>query len=474
MAPGDREVKSFLYTLTRVVMKLGLWVFFTKIEVRHAEYVPATGPALFVANHPNSIMDALVMGVVTKRKVNYIGHAGLFSNTVKSWFLRSTGVIPVYRREDAPDKANSNESMFEACFRTLEQGETIGIFPEGTSDMLRKVKQIRTGAARIALESERRNGYQLSLTLLPVGLYFFSRTRFRSRVLVNLGRPIPLTAFFEMNEKDNTRAVQALTDEIQRSLKCVTVNVQDEELDDFVRDVEALYREDLQKETFGIMKASKRTIAEFVLIQKIAECVQYYHQVEPERLARIRNRVNEYKRKLRRLHLRDVMLKEQMEIGSRLRDAALSLARLVVGLPLALYGTCNNLAPYLLTEAVARRFVNERTKVLSALLLGGGAVFAFFYVAQTLTVWYLSGRVWAACYLASLPLSGLFALSYIKHVRRQHEQLMLTLFLLTNRDLFNKVMAERRRLMVEFNAIRDEYMKLSNIDGVSRAQAAGD
>ena len=131
--------KHFLYLLTRALGKAGLGIFFQSIEVQHPERIGERGPAVFVANHPNSIMDALVLGVAIPRKVNYLAHAGLFRPRLAHWFLRQCGVIPVHRRQDDPDKMSQNISAFQACYENEEKGETIGIFPEGTSDMLRKV-----------------------------------------------------------------------------------------------------------------------------------------------------------------------------------------------------------------------------------------------------------------------------------------------------------------------------------------------
>ena len=444
-----------------------MMIFFRRIEVRHAEYVPSKGPVLLVANHPNSIMDALVMGTVTNRKVNYIGHAGLFTNRLKSWFLHSTGVIPVYRREDAPERMDGNVYMFQACFAALERGEVIGIFPEGTSDMLRKVKKIKTGAARIALEAERRNGYNLDLAILPVGLYFVSRSRFRSRVLVNIGPAITLERFAKMNEQDNVRAVQSLTEEIQSSLERVTVNIRDDELDQFVRDIEWLYREDLRKEMLGATGKRSATAAQFVLTQKIAECAQYYYEHDASRLLSLRERVNTYKRKLRRLRLSDAMLRGETR-RTFLRGRVAGLAALALGAPLTIYGIVNNVLPYCIAEKIARTFVNERTKILSALMIGGGSVFGLFYLAQSTAVWLIAGNMWAFAYLVSLPLTGLFALSSIKLFHQQRERVSLSFFLLSNRVLFNKLRQERDDLMAEFDAVRDEYMRLKKIDLAAR------
>lgn len=454
------ESRPLLYRFIRVIVKIAMAIFFQKIELRNGENVPARGPVVFVANHPNSIMDALVMGAVTKRKVNYLGHAGLFSNKLKSWFLKSCGVIPVYRREDAPDKMEQNIAAFEACFQALENGETIGIFPEGTSDMQRKVKRVKTGAARIVLEAERRNRYQLGVTVLPIGLYFFSRSRFRSRVMVNVGKPIDLASFFEINERNNPEAVQQLTAEIQRQLEKLTVNIQHEELDQFVRDIEWLYRDELKAVALLDSKSQRAAATEFILTQKIAECVEYYFTNQPERVREMQEKINSYKRKLNRLHLKDNMLKETQSFWQLLQSSFGTLIKALVGLPVAAYGVANNFIPYIVSESFAKKFVDERTKILSALFIGGGIVFILFYALQVFAVWYFKGPLWSSLYFLSLPITGLFALAYIKDIRKEQERISFSFFLFTNRQLFFKMRRERKLLIAEMDQIKNEYLNL--------------
>ncbi|MEW5901786.1 MAG: 1-acyl-sn-glycerol-3-phosphate acyltransferase, partial [Acidobacteriota bacterium] len=188
-----------VYRVLQRLLKWGLAVFFQKIEVRHGENIPERGPVLFVANHPNSTMDALVLGGISNRMVHYIGHAGLFAHKLMAWLLGSCGVIPVLRRRGEEDRAERNVEAFEACYQVLERSGAIGIFPEGTSDMSHLVKKAKTGAARIVLEAERRNAYALGVRVIPVGLHFFSRSRFRSRVLVNVGWPIDLGPYLAID-----------------------------------------------------------------------------------------------------------------------------------------------------------------------------------------------------------------------------------------------------------------------------------
>lgn len=465
-----RERKPFLYRLVRGVMRVALGIFFQKIEVRHPENVPDSGPVVFVANHPNSIMDALVLGVITKRKINYIAHAGLFRNPLKNRFLRSCGVIPVYRRQDDPDKMDRNVQAFSACYEVLERGEAIGIFPEGTSDMARRVHKLKTGAARITLETAARNNYQLDLKVIPVGLHFFSRSHFRSRVLANFGRPIDLQPFYEQYRREPYEAVHSLTAEMQSHLERLTVSVRSDELDAFVRDVERIYAEELSSRDPAMRPSGAGAVEQFIISQKIAECAQYYQDHAPERLEKMQDWIRGYNRKLRRLHLRDAMLRDKMTTAEIWRQSLKVLAIGLLSFPMAAYGTINNYLPYRISEAIGKHFLHERTKILSALLIGGGLAFLGFYSVQTAVVVLLWGPLIGAAYLVSLPVSGFFALATTKRMREHREKVSFSFFLFTNKHLIRKMRVERRRLVDALNQVRDEYLAIVG-SGSERTEA---
>ena len=451
-----------LYKFLQYVIKIALAIFFQKIEIRHGENLPKQGPVLFVANHPESQMDAFVISSAIKRKVHYIGHAGLFSNRLRAWLLRSCGVIPVHRHRSKSDMVDRNIEAFQECYEVLERGDVIGIFPEGISDMPRRVKKIKTGAARIVLESERRNRYKLGIKLIPVGLHFFSRSRFRSKVLVNVGRAIDLQPYFALNEKDNLNAVKRLTEKIQSSLEYLTVHVQHSELDRFIKDIEGIYRDELMTQTLADHKSYKKIVAEFVITQKIADCVAYYQEHDPQKVRDMEEKISSYKRKLKRLHLKDIMVRERTGIKKLFKAELTRIAKVIIGFPLAAYGVLNNFIPYRITEYIARRFIDDKTKILMALFLGGGITFILFYCTQVLLVWYLEGYIWSIFYLITLPLSGFFALGYIKEIRRIQEGMSFSFFLFTNRHLIGKMRRTRNALISEMNVCKDEYMELMN------------
>ncbi|MFQ5628619.1 MAG: lysophospholipid acyltransferase family protein [bacterium] len=464
------EHKPVAYLLAYSLIKFALKIFFQKIDIRHGQNVPDGKPVVLVANHPNSIMDALVLGVVTKRRVNYIAHAGLFRNRVFGWFLRRCGVIPVYRRVDDPDKMDRNIGMFEACTNALENNEAIGIFPEGVSDMVRKVKQIKTGTARIVLESEQKNNFELGVVLIPVGLHFYSRSHFRSRVLVNFGEPLDLRPFFAAYKENEQDGVHRLTHGVQSAMEMLTVNIHTEELDTFVRKIEVIYKDEL-KTISPVDKVSQEKAfrEDFVISRAIADCVTFYLKNKPERVSELQEMLAVYNRKLRRLHLRDAMLKETHSQKEIWRNVITAYLQASFGFLPAMYGVINNFIPYRIAEFCGRKFLYERTKILSALLIGGGLAFLFFYTLQTMLVYKFGGLMWAAFYFFSLPLLGFYALAYIAALREQKEKISFSFYLFTSKHLFNRMKRERRQLIAHLDKLRAEYEVHTSIESQKQA-----
>lgn len=460
---GQPPIKRtpIIYFIVVRLAKLGLSLFFQKIEVRHGENIPDKAPVILASNHPSSQMDAMLISTITSRMVHHIAHAGLFSRRFRAWFLRSSGVIPVRRRQGAEDAPDRNVDMFASCFEVLERGGALSIFPEGVSDARRRVKKIKTGAARIALDAERKNGYTLGVQLIPIGLHFFSRSRFRSKVLVNVGRSIDLKPFFGVNEQNGQEAVRRVTEALQKHLEDLTINIKYPELEEFIRDLDIIYRDELLSEAPQGGKVSTKTVEDFVLSQKIAECVEYYHERDPRLVQNMREKVDLYKRKLKRCRLKDAMLKERQKPGGILRRELFNITKALWGFPFACYGIINNYIPFRFTGQLAKRYLSERSKILMALFLGGSAAFLTCYAIQVFAVWLNWGAVWASAYFASLPISGFFALGYLKRVREERERISYSLFLFTRRHLVGKMRYARKQLISELDRIKDEYLSLT-------------
>jgi 1-acyl-sn-glycerol-3-phosphate acyltransferase len=133
-------------------------------------------------------------------------------------------VIAVYRKADDPDSLERNVGMFAACEEAFDRGHVIAIYPEGATRAEASLQRIKRGATRIAL------GYEAHapgrLTVVPVGLSFVARTRFRGRVLVSFGEPIDVASHLAGPGDQPAKALHALTTAIQAAMEREVVRVE--------------------------------------------------------------------------------------------------------------------------------------------------------------------------------------------------------------------------------------------------------
>ena len=112
------------------------------VRISGAERIPASGPAILVANH-ESMFDPWILSLATPREVRYMAKAELWRFRPIAWVLDSFGAFPVERG------AGDATAMSRAA-RLLAEGQLLGMFPQGTSKRLPK-RPYHRGAARLAL-----------------------------------------------------------------------------------------------------------------------------------------------------------------------------------------------------------------------------------------------------------------------------------------------------------------------------------
>src|SRR5439155_979149 len=99
-----------------------------------------------------TIVLLFVIGTSVPQQVHFVATVQLFRFKPLAWLLKQCGIIPVNRLKDDPRAMRSVADTFEACFKILEQGGAVGIFPEGVTYDDSQLKTVKTGAARMALE----------------------------------------------------------------------------------------------------------------------------------------------------------------------------------------------------------------------------------------------------------------------------------------------------------------------------------
>ena len=453
------EKPDRFYALVRHFGRFCVWFFFRSVDVQHADRVPQGGPVLLCINHPNTLIDSLLVSAVVERKVHYLATAALFRNALMGKFLRACGAIPVYRRQDDPNKMDRNAPAFEATVTALARGGLVAIYPEGTTHAESRVQRIKTGAARIALdyESRRAGGLGEVLTLIPVGLTFEARKSFGGRVRVSFGEPISITPYLEVYRDDTVKAVDGLTTAIQWGMESQVLHVDRLDRAALVREVEAIYKDDLVRELQEERGLAPRQIDTVRLSRGIAAAAAYFEAHAPERLEALREHLVHYRAMLAAYQVRDQAVRARLA-HHRVSERVTRGSKASAGLPVFVYGLVTSGLPYFLPRWIARRMATKETSYATTRLLTSVIAYPLFWGLETWLVWRLLGPLWALGFLISLPLSAILAYHYLRGIGRLRAQARLGLLALTRHQAATRLLAERRRLTEELDRAKNEYL----------------
>jgi 1-acyl-sn-glycerol-3-phosphate acyltransferase len=462
--PADR-----FYAAVRQLARFWIWFFFRTVQTRHADRVPARGPVLLCINHPNNLIDSLLVGAVVPRPVHYLATATLFRRPLLARFLHRCGAIPVYRRQDDPNTMDRNAEMFAAVLEALTTGRLVAIYPEGTTHAEARVQRIRTGAARIALAYEARRQASSGgdeLAVIPVGLSFEARKSFRGRVLVAFGPPVPVVPQLGPYQEDPAKAVDALTTRIQWAMEAQVIHAGRIELGELVRAIQELYGPELVSRLRTERGIDPGEVDPLRLARTIGDAVAYFRTRQPERVEWLWQRIQAYRALLAQHHIRDQAVRERLAgtpAARRLRASGVAL----VGLPLFAYGAAVNALPYYLPRWLSRGLARKETDYATVRLLSSIVAFPLFWSLEVWLVTRLVGSLAALIFAVSLPLSGLIAYHYLIGLERLRSRLRFGALALTHQQAAARLLAERRAVVTELERARAEYVAAEASGGAS-------
>ncbi|MCI0416003.1 lysophospholipid acyltransferase family protein, partial [bacterium] len=204
-------MRRLLEWLSRSIVK----IFFREIVIEGKENLPDAGPVLFTPNHPNALLDPLLIQLCSRKfRVRFVAKATLFKIPIFASILRAVDAIPVVRRIDVNAEMDYTQ-FFSSCVDALQNGDSIAIFPEGRSLPQPYLAPMRTGPARLFFLAHEKS---INVHVVPVGLNYERGSIFRSAVQISIAPPVNTGPFEEEYSQNPTPAVRNLTDEIGRIL----------------------------------------------------------------------------------------------------------------------------------------------------------------------------------------------------------------------------------------------------------------
>jgi 1-acyl-sn-glycerol-3-phosphate acyltransferase len=184
-----------------------------RIQVEGAQHIPRTGGAVLASNHA-SYLDFIFCGLgaqPARRLVRFMAKKEVFDHGIAGPLMRGMHHIPVDRK--------AGTAAFREATNALKAGEVVGVFPEATISESFTIKQLKSGAARMARSAK--------VPLIPMAVWGPHRLWTKGRpktltkrhvpVLISIGEPIEIAKGAQPD---------ALTDELHRRLSILLDGVQ--------------------------------------------------------------------------------------------------------------------------------------------------------------------------------------------------------------------------------------------------------
>lgn len=482
-----------LYAALHWASRIALRWYYREVTIEGLELVPRTAPLLVVANHPNQLVDAMLVGTSLQRDVLFTGKAILLDNPALAVVMRRLPFVPLKRAHDERRKAalrkdgtgdagtrdsgqdgpvpspgsthpgatdpgrpdpSRNAASFSAIHDALAARQAVLIFPEGISHHQPQLAPIKTGAARIALSARDERGVR-ELHVLPVGLNFEDKAAPRTRVLVRIGAPIAIDGWAP---EPGEGPVEGLTRDIDEAMRAVTLNfATDAERARVVsaaRLLSGLFAEQTTVPYNDVSLASEHEVA--LRADRVRRAAAARGDAEPA----LRKRVDRFAARLDALA--EALVRHRMpvtDLGIDTGSAPGALfavregGRALLAAPLALWGRLNHWLPVRLALLLGRATSRTPEDPAMHTIVAGLATCVVAYLLQTALVWRLAGPWWALAYLVTLPVSASWDFRFRDYVSRAVARVRAYFWLRRNPELREALREEVRWLREEALAI---------------------
>lgn len=216
--------RLFYYLLLNYV-NLGLNLFFKSLKVVGSSNIPTNDPVMFVANHQNALMDALLVVTQNKRKTHFVARADVFKRPFLKKLLALIYMMPIYRIRDGRHSLFLNDEIFEKCRNVLLKGEAFMIFPEGNHSFDRRLRPLSKGFTRIAFGTLDINR-NLNLKVVPVGINYTHHQKYRGSVSLYFGDPIDVKKIYTGDFKQDSIKLKEV---VAKRLKTLITHIEDQD-----------------------------------------------------------------------------------------------------------------------------------------------------------------------------------------------------------------------------------------------------
>lgn len=352
------------YALLRGITSFYHSLYYEEICVKNLENIPPNEPVIFTPNHQNALMDALAIIYSTKKQPVFMARADIFKKDTVKKILHFLKIVPVYRIRDGIESLSNNDSSFEQAFQVLKHNGAVGIMPEGNHGDQHRLRPLKKGAFRLAIQSQELLGKTSSVKIVPVGLEFSNYQQFRSKLLIIYGKPIDVKDYLEEYSSNAAKGLQSFRNRVADEMKAVMINIDSDEFYNTIYDAKELF-------SYHHRDTYNNVYEKFLLEKDLSDKLVRMSANTPEELNFLKQSVTNLHEDCKKLKIEPWVLSWRAPKG--IASWISNITRFLFFLPFFAFATIFHAIPYLVSEIYSNRakdkqFVSSMRFVVSFIM----------------------------------------------------------------------------------------------------------
>lgn len=192
------SVTPWLYWSMFPIHRIFLSTYFSQIIIKGSDHLPEFGPVVLAPKH-FSRWDPLVIALLSTEPLWFMTNANQFEG-IQGWFLQRLGAFPV-------ELNHPSVSSLRCAIELLETGKKLVLFPEGGIVQNQPLRSLKTGLARLVLQTEGMSSEALTVPIIPIAIHYEPGAYFRAKVVINIGSPLYTQDYRQETDKQTAIAL---------------------------------------------------------------------------------------------------------------------------------------------------------------------------------------------------------------------------------------------------------------------------
>jgi glycerol-3-phosphate O-acyltransferase/dihydroxyacetone phosphate acyltransferase len=384
---------KIIYWYLGLIMRICIRIFFRHIHVSGYRKVPLNKPVILAANHPGAFLDPVIICSIIRKPVHFIVRGDVFKKPLAKWFFTQLNMIPVFRIDEGFENVSRNSVSIKAAAEVLKKNGIVLVFCENYSSIHRRIRGVRKGTARIAMEVSK--ACNTDVQIIATGLSYEYKTNLRREMFLDFSDPLRSMDYLDEYNIHPQYAYASITRDIEKKLAEGFIMIRNPECD-MVAELHMEYHRNMRKlSVFPVVVYSRARLENE---KEVCDKIDTLFETDKAAFNRLESDTSNYQKALDQHAISDrALISKPLNIFQYLL--------MLAGVPLFIAGFIFLGLPYYLCTRIADKKVTRVDFYDSVAMNGAGVLFAILTLIWNLALisslgWY-SVLVWPIAFISS-------------------------------------------------------------------------